>query len=172
MKTFLAMIFLSCAAFAQNDAAIANAKSACGPDKIHFNLEATDFSDTIAQPASGKALVYVIGQEVDYSDGIIARIGLDGTWAGAVNGKSHLSFSVDPGEHHVCANWQSVLAERNKYVALASLTVEAGKVYYVRMRLTLQGQYSPPILDLEVVNPDEGKYLVLTSEISESHAKK
>jgi len=172
MRAFLAVIFFSCAAFAQNDAAIAQAKSACGPDKIHFDLEATDFTDSIAQPASGKALVYVIGQEVDYPGGIIARIGLDGTWVGAVNGKSHLSFSVDPGEHHVCANWQSVLAERNKYVALSSLTVEAGKVYYVRMRLTVQGQYSPPILDIEVVNPDEGKYLVLTSEVSESHAKK
>jgi hypothetical protein len=172
MRTFIAVIFLSCAAFAQNDAAIANARAACGPDKIHFDLEATDFTDSIAQPASGKALVYVIGQEVDYPGGIIARIGLDGAWVGAVNGKSHLSFSMDPGEHHVCANWQSVLAERNKYVALSSLTVEAGKVYYVRMRLTLQGQYSPPILDIETVNSDEGKYLVLTSEISESHVKK
>jgi hypothetical protein len=168
MRTFLVVIFLSCAAFAQNDAAIANAKAACGPDKIHFDVEASDFSDSIAQPASGKALVYVISDQ----PGTIARFGLDGAWVGALNGNSHMSFFVDPGERHVCANWQSIFSVRSKYVALSSLTVEAGKIYYLRIRFTVQGENGPPIMDLDVMNEDQGRYLVLNSEISRSHPNK
>ncbi|HLK09353.1 MAG TPA: hypothetical protein VKV30_15465 [Candidatus Angelobacter sp.] len=168
MRTFLVVIFLSCAAFAQNDAAIATAKAACGPDKIHFDVEASDFSDSIAQPASGKALVYVISDQ----PGTTARFGLDGAWVGALNGNSHMSFSVDPGEHHVCANWQSVFSARSRYVALSSLIVEAGKVYYLRIRFTVQGEHGPPFMDLDVMNEDQGRYLVLNSEISRSHPKK
>jgi hypothetical protein len=162
MKAIFVVILLGCAAFAQNDAAIANAKAACGPDKIHFDVEASDFSDSIAQPASGKALVYVISNR----NGITARIGLNGTWVGAINENSHIAFFVDPGEQHLCASWQS----RNKNVALSSLTVEAGKVYYLRMRFSYD--QNTPILDIETINSDEGKYLVLTTAISRSDQEK
>jgi hypothetical protein len=40
---------------------------------------------------------------------VTVRIGLDGTWAEASHGKSYFAFSVTPGEHHLCANWQSVI---------------------------------------------------------------
>lgn len=69
MKALLAVIVLCGAAFAQNDAAIARAKSACGPDKMRFDVETTDFSDSIAQPETGKALIYVISDQ----PGTVAR---------------------------------------------------------------------------------------------------
>ena len=166
MKVILAVIFLSCAAFAQNDAAIANAKAACGPDKIHFDVEATNFTESITQPASGKAFVYVIAQ-----DEITSRIGLDGAWVGAVEGDSHMSFSVDPGEHHLCASWQSAFLKGNRVVGLSSFTAEAGKVYYFRVRAT-QRESALSLLDLEPMNSDQGIYTVLKSKISEWHAKK
>ena len=95
MKSILAVIFLSCAtftqaAFAQNEAAIAKARAACGPGEIHFNVEAENFSDSVDQPAGGKALVYVIAEGP-----ITSRIGLNGAWVGAIVGNSHLSFSID-----------------------------------------------------------------------------
>jgi hypothetical protein len=167
MKSIFAIILLSCAALAQNDAAIDKAKSACGPGRVHFDVEATDYTQSIAQPASGKALVYVIAEGQ-----ITARIGLNGGWAGAVEGDSHLSFPVDPGEQHVCASWQSIFLKENKVVALSSFTAEAGKVYYFRVRATIQGNNAPALLDMEPINSDQGSYMVLKSKISESHAKK
>ena len=165
MKTILAVILFSCVAMAQNDAAIEKAKSACGPGRAHFDVEATDYTNSVTQPTSGKALVYVIAEGP-----ITARIGLNGAWVGAVEGNSHLSFPVDPGEQHVCASWQSIFIKTNKLVGLSSFTAEAGKVYYFRVRVTVQGQN--PILDMETINGDQGSYMVLKSKISESHVKK
>ena len=167
MKTILALILLSCAAMAQNDAAIEKAKSACGPGPAHFDVEATSYTESITQPASGKAFVYVIAEGP-----ITARIGLNGTWVGAVEGDSHMSFPVDPGEHHVCASWQSLFLKGNKAVGLSSFTAEAGKVYYFRVRATIQGEKAPSLLDLESINSDQGNYMVLKSKISKWHERK
>lgn len=57
-----AVILLSCAAMAQNDAAIEKAESACGPGQIHFDVDATNYTESIAQPTNGKAFVFVIAQ--------------------------------------------------------------------------------------------------------------
>jgi hypothetical protein len=166
MKTVLAVILLSCAAMAQNDAAIAKAKSACGPGQVHFDVEATNYTESMTQPPSDKAFVYVIAEGP-----ITARIGLNGAWAGAVEGDSHVSFSVDPGEHHLCASWQSFFSKGNKMVGLSRFTAEAGKVYYFRLRATIQGDHAF-LLDLEPVNSDQGSYMVLKSKISDWHARK
>lgn len=167
MKAFLAVMLLSCISFAQDEAAIAKAKAACGPGQIHFDVEAINFSDSVDQPASGKALVYVIAEGP-----ITARIGLNGAWVGAIEGSSHLSFSIDPGEHHLCTSWQSIFLKGNKSVALASFIAEAGKIYYFRVRVTIQGERNPALLDMEPVNSDQGRYMVLNSKVSESHVKK
>jgi hypothetical protein len=54
MKLLLALVLLSCSALAQNDAAIANAKAACGSDKIRFDLETGDSGQSVAKPETGK----------------------------------------------------------------------------------------------------------------------
>jgi hypothetical protein len=186
MKTLLAILVLACCSsvFAQDNqnadkakAEIASAAAACGPEKTKFDLETSDASHSIAQPEPGKALVYVIGQDGTqniFCKGceIIARVGLNGAWIGAVNGNSFLSSSVDPGEHHLCTQWQSRFSARSKQLALANFNAEAGKTYYFRMRLITQGKDAPPLLDLEQINSDEGKYMVLTSQTSEWHPKK
>jgi hypothetical protein len=55
MKIILAVILLSCAAMAQNDAAIEKAKSACGPGRVHFDVEAADYTDSIIQPVARRS---------------------------------------------------------------------------------------------------------------------
>ena len=174
MKIFLALILLSCAAFAQNEEAIAKAKAACGPDNIKFDAEAVESNGHLFVPQAGKALVYIIAQDIIIDNcintcGILARIGLDGAWVGAVREESHIHFSLDPGEHHLCANWQSRLGVRNKQVALAGFTAEAGKIYFFRLRLVEGGRN---ILDLDLMNNDEGEYLVAASQLSEFHVQK
>jgi hypothetical protein len=169
MKTFLVAIFLSCIAMAQNDDAIAKAKAACGPDDVHFDFEITDAVPSVLEPKAGKARIYVVGQ--DFCCGIIARVGMNGAWLGAIRGNSYLTASIDPGERHLCTQWQSRFSSRSKYVALANLTAEAGKTYYFRMRLMMQAN-GRPFLDLDALNSDQGKYLVLTSQTSNSKVEK
>ena len=174
MTTALLWVFLFAgAAPAQDQAAIAKAKSACGPDEIHFDFQTTSGSPSIVEPEPGKARIYVIGRDNRWCGGcaIIARVGLNGVWVGAINGDSYLTVSIDPGEHHLCTNWQSQLSYRSNQVALANLTAEAGKIYYFRMRLLTQ-ETGPALLDLDPVNSDEGRYLVLTSETGNSDVKK
>jgi len=184
MKALFAILLLASSVLAQDDhitdkakGEVASAAAACGPEETKFDLKTSDASHSIAQPEPGKALVYVIGQDGNqglFCKGceIIARVGLNGAWIGAVNGASFLSSSVDPGEQHLCTQWQSMFSTRSKRLALNNFNAEAGKIYYFRMRLTRQGKNAPPLLDLDQINSDEGKYMVLTSQTSESHPKK
>ena len=171
MKPLLAVILLSCIAFAQDQSAIDKAKSACGPDDVKFDVKTSDTGAPAATPQTGKALVFLIGQDLTTCSGCgtVARVGLDGAWAGAIQLGSYMAFTVDPGEHHLCTNWQSWFAGHNKPVGLTSFTAEAGKVYYFRTRVFAGKQI---YLDLTLVNDDEGKYLVASSPVSESHPKK
>jgi len=103
------------------------------------------------------------------------RVGVDGAWVGAAKGNSYISFSVDPGEHHVCTNWQSRWTRFSKKAAFAGFTAEAGNSYYFRARITEvggSGGASNFYLDLEPLNKDEGKFLLASAAFSVSHPSK
>jgi hypothetical protein len=119
-------------AFAQDQAATARTAAGCGPSQVQFDLKLDDTLHVPAQPEAGKAMVYVF--EDDFT-GPTMRIGVDGSWAGATNGKSFIYFSVAPGEHSVCTEWQSYVFKKTSERAggAISLNLEAGKVYYLRM---------------------------------------
>jgi hypothetical protein len=97
------------------------------------------------------------------------RVGLDGKWVGAAKGDSYLSFSVDPGEHHLCTRWQSHWKRFSDKAAFAGFTADSGQIYYFRARI-IEGQNNFA-LDFEPVNGDEGKYLVASSAVSVSKPK-
>ncbi|HKD79620.1 MAG TPA: hypothetical protein VKH81_07995 [Candidatus Angelobacter sp.] len=176
MKALFAVVLLACAAFAQDDAAVAKARTACGPDNIFFDVKTSETSHAPATPEAGKALVFVIHQVYTPNNceggdecGILARVGMDGSWAGAMYGASYLYLNVEPGEHHLCTNWQSIFASRSSHAALTSFTAEAGHIYYFRMRLFGDRAL---IMDLDQINSDEGKYLLASYQESESRARK
>src|ERR1019366_1867895 len=65
-----------------------------------------------------KALVYVIQDigSINCIGGCITtKIALDGAWVGANHHNSYFSFAVDPGERHLCANWQSHFARLSQW---------------------------------------------------------
>ena len=170
MKILFPLILLSCAVFAQDEAAIAKAKSACGPDNIFFDVYTGEETHALATPAPGKALVFVIGENVTCAAcDVTVRVGMDSAWAGAIEGSSWIAMNVEPGEHHLCTNWQSSLAGRRRHVALAGFTAENGKVYFFRLRVNTREE---PVLDLDAINGDEGRYLVAEYRASEFHARK
>lgn len=145
--------------------ALAAAEAACGPSNTKFAVETQASPHKLQQRDSGKALVYVIEQNLLEAPDITARVGLDGAWVGANHGNSYLFFSVAPGEHHLCADWVSGLLPTGRIASLAPLMAEAGKTYYFRLRIS-------PYFDLDPVNSDEGKLLIASSLLSISHPKK
>jgi hypothetical protein len=182
MKSALTVILFAVSALAQDQNAVVAAQSACGPAPVSFAVRADATQHPTPAPDPDKALVFVVedlGQCVDCYGGrsivgdvtaALVKVGMDGSWIGANQGSSYLFFAATPGEHHLCANWQSRLEERARSFAMVSFTAEAGKVYYFRIRLFPgQGDFA---FDLDPINSDQGKYLVASSAYSVSHPKK
>jgi hypothetical protein len=177
MKTVaLLLILLASPVFAQGAPDTNSPLWACGPAAAKFDVTVTPPADVVPVqvPSVGKALAYVIEDlgQVDkmISSGSPFRIGLDGAWIGALKGRSFFSFSVSPGEHHLCANWQSRRDEYSAFSALANFTAESGGVYYFRLRFP--SSYRIPQIDLAQTNRDEARYLVSFSSLAVSHPKK
>jgi hypothetical protein len=168
MKIAIVALLFAASALAQDPAAITNA--ACGPSNVTFNVELDNSRHTPAQPAPGKALVYVIHDAGTSS--LFAypttKLGVDGKWVGANHGDSFLSFSVEPGEHHLCTTLQSSIVEDR--VEMAHFTAEAGKVYYFRTRLIWSERLD--LLEMQPVDSDQGKFLIESYPQSVSTPKK
>jgi hypothetical protein len=163
-------MFLAVSAFAQQESGAPAA--ACGPRSTSFNVKLDESQHTRAQPEAGKALVYFVQDigEVNCLGGCMTtRIGLDGAWVGTNQHNSYFSVSVEPGEHHVCANPQSHVGWVSRIVALAHFTAEAGKVYYFRTRGLLGGNQT--LFDLDPVDSDQAIYFISSYPLSVSHAK-
>jgi hypothetical protein len=160
------------AAFAQDPAAVSAAEAACGPKGVNFDVKDDNSQHTVGQPEAGKALVYVIqdiGVVKCIGGCITTKIALDGAWVGANHHNSYLSFAVDPGERHLCANWQSHF-DLSRLVALAHFTAEPGRIYYFRTRGF--GDKSQALFDLDPIDSDMGKFFVALYPLSVSHPKK
>jgi hypothetical protein len=170
MKLVLALIGLASCAFAGDTRAVA---SACGPDSARFDVT-KDRTAPVANNDAAKAQVYVI------TDGDVQtiRIGLDGAWVGAAEGRSWFSFLTEPGEHHLCANWQPSLTRKLSWfsatqsTSLANFTAEAGKVYYFRAQGIMLPERGVIYFEMAPTNSDEGQYLVSSYPLSTPRLRK
>jgi|SRR5579862_2428833 hypothetical protein len=165
MKTLAAVLLLAVYGLAQQSSTPTALHEACGPQKVNFDTSVSD-DKPLAQPEPGKSLVFV-AQELPM---ITLKVGVDGAWVGATHGHSLVSFSVDPGEHHMCVRWQSHRGF-SRMVSFAHLNAEPGKIYYFRARIYGLGAVNPEYLDLDPIDSDEGQYLVASSLLSVSHPK-
>jgi hypothetical protein len=174
MKTAVVILAFAISAFAQQPPPSAGLHVACGSLGATFKT-ATSAAQPPSQPETGQALVYVVEDFPKFGEAIGAptiKVGLDGNWVGATHGASYLFFTVDPGEHHLCINWQSSLGRLSKLVSFARLMAEPGKTYYFRSRAIYSSYASNMYLDLDAIDPDEGEYLVASSQLSSERAKK
>lgn len=172
MKTVLALVFLAATAVAQDQSAIAAAEAACGPKDVKFDVKTDQNQHPVPQPDAQKALVYVVQDfgQVQCKGCAVTKVGLDGAWVGANKGNSYIFFFAEPGERHLCMNWQSRFELRSRAFAVANFTAEAGKTYYYRARL-FPGHLDISF-DLDPVNSDQGKLLVALSLPSVSTPKR
>ncbi len=163
----LVMLFaVPASAFAQVPPAVGTA--ACGSEKVSVNVKADESQHALAQPDPGKALVYFIQEKGSDAFAVTTKIGIDGAWVGANKNSSYFAVSVEPGEHHVCANVQSF---RGHLVGLVHFTAEAGKVYYFDARV-VYGEGSDLYFFLGPVDSDQARYLIDSLALSVSNPKK
>jgi hypothetical protein len=177
MKPKLCTVFLCLCLASAAQGWATELPDACGDDKVKFDVNTEKGQPAHAGPAEGEAQVVFIESENHMIGPFMhatVRFGVDGVWAGADSGSSYFATTVDPGVHHLCAGWQSAFGRVRKNVHLASLTAEPGKVYYFAAQITVTGgsKDGTVIFDLSQLNDDEGKYLVKTSTLSTSTAKK
>ena len=158
MKSALVVLFIAASALAQTPSG--SATSACGPKDASFDVKLDKTQHTLAQPDPGKALVYFIQEK-----GAVSRIGVDGAWVGANKNSSYFAVSVEPGEHHVCADVWTPRGIPGVPVGFLHFTAEAGRVYYFDARVIYAGE---SYLFLGAVDSDEAKYLIasLPSSVS------
>jgi Protein of unknown function (DUF2846) len=127
-------------------------------------------------PDTGKATVYFIQDDGPYGRGqhYTVRVGVDGRWVGAYKQNSYFALSVEPGEHHICADVQTKAGKR-PLPMFAHLNAVAGEAYYFRTQLPsgIPSLYpEPPYLYLDPLDSDEGKYLITAYPYSNSALKK
>jgi hypothetical protein len=167
--SFIALCVVSAAA--QETAPPAEAP-ACGSPTVNFDVKLSA-SQPIPQPEEGKALIYVVeDQKFSFVNDVTIRVGVNGSWIGATRGNSYLSFAVEPGEHHLCVDWVSDWLPSGRLISLYGLTVEAGKVYYLRARTMGSARDRMAVLDFDFINIDQAKFLIASSSASVSHPKK
>jgi hypothetical protein len=168
MKVALVGLLFAVSAFAQDPTA--PVRQLCGAGEVSFKVKLDSTPQTQKQSEPGKAIVYFIHDAG--TSAVIAypttKIGLDGAWVGANHSNSYFSIAVEPGEHHVCAALQSSIVEdRSEF---AHFTAEAGKIYYYRTRLVMSRQVE--LLELDLIDSDQGKYLIASYPLSVSTRKK
>ena len=172
MRTILAILLFAASACAQS-APPATAAAVCSnlPNTI-FEIK-TENGEHAAQPAAGKALVYFLQDDTKYFEHPrpTTRLAVDGAWVGATHSDSYFYVSVEPGEHHLCANWQGGGLQPVVAVAAAHFTAKAGHSYYFRAQNS-SVKDGEKTIEFARVDSDEGQLLVNRYAFSSSSVKK
>ena len=166
-RIVLAFFLFAFPTLAQDSGATALAAAGCGAPETEFSVKLDKKSHPMPQAEPGKATVVVFVKVDGVCVGcVILRTGIDGAWVGAMEHSSYSYFSVAPGDHHICVARQSRLKGRSETAAAASLTAEAGNVYYFRVVPDKNTFF------LKAVDPAEGPLLIKSEAYSNATLKK
>jgi hypothetical protein len=164
------LLVLVCAApvYGQNATTDFRTGAGCGPQKTQYEVTLDAPEKGVIAPSPGKARVYVLEIVGMNNTGVTTRIGVDGQWVGANTGKGYVSFEVEPGDHNICADWQSIMKARQEDGAAMVMRAEEGKTYYFVVGILIQA------LDFNLTEVDEaeGQWLLSISQKSEWTQKK
>jgi hypothetical protein len=148
----------------------------CGSSRDGWDVKTVKDHPPDPKPEDGKALVYVIKTMVDApligGNNASTRLGVDGTWIGANHGNSYFFFPVDPGQHSICTDWQSILYTRAGLVSGADFNARAGMTYYFRIRVRDVTNERSGDIEIERIYKSEARLLLPKSEFATSHPKK
>ena len=107
----------------------------CGPANGSFEVKSESKQHPVAAPQDGKAIVYFLQDDKYFKSRPrpTDRWGIDGQWVGATQANDYAYYYVDPGEHHLCVQWQTRIdLQSGHQTAVAHFRAVAGKSYYFR----------------------------------------
>jgi hypothetical protein len=154
--------------------------SSCGDANAALNVSTHKGHPDATVLAPGAARVVFVEQADKNTLPVTTRVGLDGKWIGGDKGNSYFESMIQPGEHHVCTDWQLAHRYIKDQPAFDEFTAEAGKTYYFLVRVTWTANVSPVqvtrydgdmALVLSKLNEDEGQYLVQNLKFSTVNTK-
>ena len=136
---YFALIPAVTAAQDKTDTAVA---PGCGPRDAKLEVKTDRAKHPLGKPDPGKAIVYFL-QDDSYFLGVprpTTRFGIDGNWVGATQRNAYFYTYVDPGEHHLCAGWQSFVGfTSGSDLAAAHFTAEAGGTFFLLPATAMTG---------------------------------
>jgi hypothetical protein len=174
MKASLVVLLFATTAIAQKNAPPTASAPGCGTTQIKFRVKSDKAQHPTAKPEKDKALIYFLEDDSSFESHPLptTRVGVDGEWVGANHGDSYFYVSVDPGEHHLCASWQSFVGVgAHETSAAAHFTAEPGQTYYFRVRNTWLREHGVTRVELTPLDSDEGQLLASRFAFSESQRK-
>ncbi len=160
---------------AQDQKAAAREAAGCGPAETQFNVKTDKNQHPMAEPPSDKALIYIFEDEkrddkVFQLASVTMRVGLDGKWVGANHGRSYFSFVAQPGEHHLCTDWQSSFKRYSRLGSALTVSLEPGKAYFFRVQVEYLPD-RPAAVKLEQLDSAQGQFLVSSHALSTAREK-
>ena len=147
----------------------------CGPANIKFAVKSDSSNHPVSKPEEGKALVYFIQDDQYFFSRPRPTVkwGVDGNWVGATQSNAYFAFSVDPGEHHLCSEWQTSVGPFAGHQASAThFVAKAGRVYYFVAQDLFQKDTQPAAVRLTPFESDEALLLMSKFSFSTSQPKK
>ena len=172
MKTILKTILVTLL-FLSGATAFAQLAPGCGTLDTKFDVS-TQKSRILAAPDPGKALIYFLQDDTYFASHPrpTTRFGMDGQWIGATHSDSYFYISVDPGEHHLCSQWQSVvLLGSGMRTAAAHFTAAPGGVYFFVAHDHFSREH-PAEVNFLLMDSDEAQLLMRSFALATSHPKK
>lgn len=145
----------------------------CGHGKVEFEVK-TDKGPHPAKPEPGKALLYFLQDDLHFGSRPrpTTLFGIDGNWVGATHGNSYFFVYVDPGEHHLCSDWQTDVVRnypQKRTRAALHFTAESGKTYYFRAKDIAITELVDA--ELDAMDSDEAQLMMSSFEYSSSRPK-
>lgn len=129
--------------------------TACGPTSTKFTVTTDKTQHPIAPVSPDKAIIYVVRPSL-VAKQIQTRLGVDGAWAGVNGGNTYFLLTIDPGAHAFCSEAQDR--------SVLSLTVEAGKTYYLQQKISTGMTKSTTTL--QAVTEQEGRTGLMKANLS------
>jgi hypothetical protein len=169
------LVLLAASAVGQDKPTSKAVGPGCGRDNVKFEVKTDRSQHPLAKPEAGKALVYFLQDDTDYLSRPrpTTRFGLDGTWVGATQSNAYFYLSVDPGEHHICAGWQTLVnVNTGGESAAAHFNADADGAYFFIVRNHFLEKHGPAGMTLSPVDSDEAQLLMSKFGLSTSHPKK
>src|SRR5262245_9812380 len=162
MKIILPVLLFAFAGTASAQSAKIRTPAApgCGSIDTKFDVQTKRSQHPLATPDAGKALVYFLQDDSYFftRPRPTTRFGLNGSWIGATQANAYFYVPVDPGEHHICADWQFIgQFVTGPRTAALHFTAEPGGIYFFVVEDHFTQDREPAAMKLLPLDADEAQ---------------